>query len=69
MVDFFISIYLLVINTITIMDILETIGRLTTLLEDAIEESDWDTVRKVAKEMDDLYNQIERQDDIYSNWE
>lgn len=51
------------------MDLLETIGRLTTLLEDAIEESDWDVVKKVAKEMDDLYTDLERQDEVFSNWE
>lgn len=51
------------------MDLLENIGRLTTLLEDAVEEQDWAIVRKVAAEMDDLYNQLERQDDMFSNWD
>lgn len=42
-------------------DLTYTISRLVTLLEDAIEEQDWDRVNTVAVEMDDLYNELDKQ--------
>ena len=42
-------------------DITTILGRLCTLLEDAIEENDWDRVQVVAKELDELYEDLDKQ--------
>ena len=44
------------------MNISEEVGRITNLLEDAIEEKDWTTVQKCADDLDTLYNQLDRQE-------
>ena len=38
----------------------EEIGRITTLLEDAKEEQDWNAVQKCIDLLDDLYDKLER---------
>jgi len=38
----------------------EEIGRITTLLEDAKEEQDWNSVQKCIDLLDDLYDKLER---------
>tara|TARA_B100000401_G_C52149035_1_gene413153 strand:- start:233 stop:394 length:162 start_codon:yes stop_codon:yes gene_type:complete len=38
----------------------EEIGRITTLLEDAKEEQDWNAVQKCIDALDDLYDKLER---------
>ena len=40
----------------------EEIGRICNLLEDAIEEKDWNLVQKMSEDLDDIYNQLDRQD-------
>lgn len=44
----------------------EEIGRICNLLEDAIEEKDWNLVKKMTDELDDIYNQLDRQDSGYT---
>lgn len=44
----------------------EQIGRITNLLEDAVEEQDWNLVKKMTEELDDIYNQLDRQENGYS---
>ena len=43
----------------------EQIGRITNLLEDAVEEQDWNLVKKMTEELDDIYNQLDRQESGY----
>ena len=43
----------------------EQIGRITNLLEDAVEEQDWNLVKKMTEELDDIYNQLDRQENGY----
>ena len=46
-------------------DLTYTISRLCTLLEDAIEELDWDRVTVVAKELDELYEELDKSSSNY----
>lgn len=41
-------------------DITEIVGRLCTMLEDAVEENNWDLVGTVAKDLDELYEDLEK---------
>ena len=41
-------------------DLTYTISRLCTLLEDAIEEQDWDRVTVVAEELENLYEELDK---------
>lgn len=43
----------------------ENIGRITNILEDAIEEQDWELVKKMAEELDDIYEQLDKQDSSF----
>ena len=43
----------------------EEIGRICNILEDAVEEQDWKLVKKMIDDLDDLYNQLDRQDSGY----
>jgi|TARA_B100000925_G_scaffold272543_1_gene236548 hypothetical protein len=45
----------------------EQIGRITNLLEDAVEEQDWNLVKKMTEELDDIYNQLDRQESGYGD--
>ena len=38
------------------MNISEEVGRITNILEDAVEEKDWDSVKKCVEDLDTLYN-------------
>jgi len=40
----------------------EEIGRICNILEDAIEEQDWNLVKKMAEELDDIYEKLDRQE-------
>jgi len=40
----------------------QTIGSLTSLLEDAIEEQEWDLVNTVAERLSTLYDEMDRSD-------
>lgn len=40
----------------------EEIGRICNLLEDAIEEQDWNLVKKTTEELDDIYEKLDRQE-------
>lgn len=42
-------------------DLTHTISRLVTLLEDAIEETNWELVTTVSEELDELYEQLDKQ--------
>lgn len=42
--------------------LLEEIGRITNILEDSLEEQDWSAVRKCAEDLDDLYNELDKQE-------
>lgn len=41
-------------------DLTQTISRLCTLLEDAIEETDWDMVSTISMELNELYEELDR---------
>tara|TARA_B100000900_G_scaffold306277_1_gene264918 strand:- start:780 stop:941 length:162 start_codon:yes stop_codon:yes gene_type:complete len=43
----------------------EEIGRIITQLEDAKEEQDWNLVDEIISELDDIYNQLDRQENGY----
>lgn len=40
----------------------EEIGRICNVLEDAIEEQDWNLVKKMTEELDNIYEQLDRQE-------
>ena len=40
----------------------EEIGRICNILEDAIEEQDWNLVKKMTEELDDIYEKLDRQE-------
>ena len=44
----------------------EEIGRIINQLEDAIEEQDWTIVQTMIDELDEIYNQLDRQENGYS---
>lgn len=47
----------------------ERIGRITNLLEDAVEDQSWEIVQKMIEELDDIYNQLEKfESDIYPEY-
>jgi hypothetical protein len=41
-------------------ELADKIGQLSTLLEDAKEESDWDVVQEVITKLDELYEDLDR---------
>ena len=43
----------------------EHIGRITNLLEDAVEDQSWEIVQKMIEELDDLYHLLERQESSF----
>ena len=43
----------------------EDIGRIVNRLEDAIEEQDWTIVQNMIDDLDDIYNQLDRQENGY----
>ena len=40
----------------------EELGRILNLLEDAVEEQDWNLVKKMIEELDEIYESFEKQD-------
>lgn len=40
----------------------EEIGRICNILEDAVEEQDWKLVEKMIRELDDIYEKLDRQE-------
>ena len=40
----------------------EEIGRICNILEDAIEEQEWNLVKKMTQELDDIYEKLDRQE-------
>ena len=44
----------------------EEIGRIVNQLEDAIEEQDWTIVQTMIDELDEIYNQLDRQENGYN---
>jgi len=40
----------------------EEIGRICNILEDAIEEQDWNLVKKMTEELDGIYERLDRQE-------
>ena len=43
----------------------EDIGRIINILEDAHEEQDWNLVKKMIDDLDEIYNQLDRQESGY----
>ena len=43
----------------------EEIGRIINILEDSIEEQDWGLVKKMIDDLDEIYNQLEREESGY----
>jgi hypothetical protein len=48
-------------------DLTHTISGLCTLLEDAIEESDWDLAKTVSTELNELYEELDRSESNFEN--
>ena len=44
----------------------EEIGRIINQLEDAVEEQDWTIVQTMIDELDEIYNQLDRQENGYN---
>ena len=44
----------------------EEIGRIVNILEDAHEEQDWGLVKKMIDDLDEIYNQLDRQESGYN---
>jgi len=44
----------------------EEIGRICNILEDACEEQDWNLVKKMIEDLDDIYNQLDKQESGYN---
>ena len=40
----------------------EELGRILNLLEDAVEEQDWALVTKMIEDLDNIYEQLEKQE-------
>lgn len=40
----------------------EEIGRICNILEDAVEEQDWKRVQKMIDALDDVYTELEKQE-------
>jgi hypothetical protein len=40
----------------------EELGRILNLLEDAVEEQDWSLVKKMIDDLDNIYEQLEKQE-------
>ena len=48
----------------------EELGRIINLLEDAVEEQNWKTVSKMIQELDELYEELDRQENgFYPDYE
>lgn len=46
----------------------EEIGRICNILEDAVEERDWDSVKKMIESLDDVYNELDKQESGFGNY-
>ena len=60
-----ILLYLIPYNKLFIKDmgkLTEELGRILNLLEDAVEEQDWSLVKKMIEDLDDIYEQLEKQE-------
>ena len=60
-----ILLYLIPYNKLFIKDmgkLTEELGRILNLLEDAVEEQDWALVKKMIEDLDDIYEQLEKQE-------
>lgn len=40
----------------------EEVGRIVNILEDAIEEQDWNLVKKMINELDAIYERLDKQE-------
>jgi len=40
----------------------EEIGRICNILEDSVEEQDWSLVKKMIEDLDNIYEQLEKQE-------
>lgn len=49
-------------------DLSEIIGRLCNMLEDAAEEQNWDLVNIVIKELDELYEDLEKRSSGFNDY-
>tara|TARA_B100000963_G_C22077757_1_gene430907 strand:+ start:95 stop:253 length:159 start_codon:yes stop_codon:yes gene_type:complete len=47
------------------MALSEDIGRIVNILEDAVEEQDWSLVKKMITDLDEIYDQLDRQESGY----
>lgn len=44
----------------------EEVGRITNILEDAIEEKDWSIVQSMIDALDDVYSELDKQESGYN---
>ena len=47
----------------------EELGRIINVLEDAVEEGNWKIVQKMIQELDEIYEELDRQENGYSNYD
>lgn len=40
----------------------EEVGRIVNILEDAVEEQDWNLVKKMINELDGIYERLDKQE-------
>ena len=40
----------------------EEIGRICNILEDSVEEQDWNLVKKMCSDLDEVYERLDRED-------
>mgnify|MGYP000036749488 CR=1 FL=1 len=45
----------------------EEIGRITNILEDAIEEQDWNLVKKIIDDLDIVYDELDKQENGFQH--
>ena len=47
-------------------DLTQEIGKIVTILEDASDEQDWKATQKAYDMLDELYDRLERGDELYT---
>lgn len=47
----------------------EEIGRITNILEDSIEEKDWSMVQQMIDALDDVYNELDKQESGFNSYD
>ena len=48
------------------MALSEEVNRIITVLEDSVEEKDWSSVEKIIESLEELHNQLDRQENGFN---